>query len=221
MGDAVVLELMSIASGLEMRRRKRAKLSVRFPAVVLAVAVCLSLGAQMVDAERSVIGWIAAAIPALGFLVMVKIALAQGGGPSTAPTVVQVAKEPDPGPSAEPPPADNAPSSPQVSEAKDEAILLTAAREAAESLDRQGRRVSRQALADALRGNGHAVSNARASALLQSLKVEASDEASAVGLRRRFQPQPRKATPFTEPPGTRRTEIVDARTKSVDQLTLD
>jgi hypothetical protein len=81
--DAVVLESMSIAAGLEMRRRKRAKVSVRFPAVVLAVAVCLSLGAQVVDAERSVIGWIAAAIPVLGFLVMAKIALAQGSGPST------------------------------------------------------------------------------------------------------------------------------------------
>ncbi|MEJ3743442.1 hypothetical protein WEI85_09155 [Actinomycetes bacterium KLBMP 9797] len=33
------------------------------------------LSAQVVDAERSVTGWIAAAVPALGFLVMVKIAL--------------------------------------------------------------------------------------------------------------------------------------------------
>jgi hypothetical protein len=64
--DAVVLELMSIASGLELRRRKRAGMAVGFPAAVLAVAVVLSLGAQVVDAERSVLGWIAAAIPALG-----------------------------------------------------------------------------------------------------------------------------------------------------------
>jgi hypothetical protein len=73
--DAVVLELMSIASGLELRRRRQAHAPVVFPAAVLATAVVLSLGAQVVDAEPSPIGWIAAAIPALGFLVMVKIAL--------------------------------------------------------------------------------------------------------------------------------------------------
>ncbi|MFI6231523.1 DUF2637 domain-containing protein [Micromonospora echinospora] len=73
--DAIVLELMSIASGLELRRRKRAGVSVVFPAAVLACAVTLSLAAQVVEAEPSPIGWIAAAVPALGFLVMVKIAL--------------------------------------------------------------------------------------------------------------------------------------------------
>ncbi|WP_430503376.1 DUF2637 domain-containing protein [Micromonospora trifolii] len=73
--DAIVLELMSIASGLELRRRKRAHTSTVFPATVLACAVTLSLAAQVVEAEPSIIGWIAAAVPALGFLVMVKIAL--------------------------------------------------------------------------------------------------------------------------------------------------
>jgi hypothetical protein len=73
--DAIVLELMSIASGLELRRRKRAGVSVVFPAAVLACAVTLSLAAQVVEAEPTPIGWIAAAVPALGFLVMVKIAL--------------------------------------------------------------------------------------------------------------------------------------------------
>ncbi|MDG4829269.1 DUF2637 domain-containing protein [Solwaraspora sp. WMMD1047] len=73
--DAIVLELMSIASGLELRRRKRARVSTVFPATVLACAVTLSLAAQVVEAEPSPIGWIAAAVPALGFLVMVKIAL--------------------------------------------------------------------------------------------------------------------------------------------------
>jgi hypothetical protein len=77
--DAVVLELMSIASGLELRRRERMHQSLVFPAAVMGMAVVLSLSAQVVDAERSPIGWIAAAIPALGFLVMVKIALARAG----------------------------------------------------------------------------------------------------------------------------------------------
>ncbi|MEU6073454.1 DUF2637 domain-containing protein [Micromonospora sp. NPDC047074] len=79
--DAIVLELMSIASGLELRRRKRAHTPTVFPATVLACAVTLSLAAQVVEAEPSIIGWVAAAVPALGFLVMVKIAL---GRTSTA-----------------------------------------------------------------------------------------------------------------------------------------
>ncbi|MEV5764963.1 DUF2637 domain-containing protein [Micromonospora sp. NPDC052213] len=82
--DAVVLELMSIASGLELRRRKRAHTSAVFPAAVLACAVALSLAAQVVEAEPSPIGWIAAAVPALGFLVMVKVALGYAG--TTTPT---------------------------------------------------------------------------------------------------------------------------------------
>src|SRR5690242_2934593 len=73
--DAIVLELMSVASGLELRRRKRTQISTRFPAVVLSCAVTLSLAAQVVEAEPSLVGWIAAAVPALGFLVMVKVAL--------------------------------------------------------------------------------------------------------------------------------------------------
>jgi hypothetical protein len=80
--DAIVLELMSIASGLELRRRRREHTSVGFPAVVLGCAVVLSLAAQVVEAEPSPIGWTAAAIPALGFLVMVKVALGHAGGPS-------------------------------------------------------------------------------------------------------------------------------------------
>jgi hypothetical protein len=81
--DAIVLELMSIASGLELRRRKRTQVSARFPAAVLGCAVTLSLAAQVVEAELSPIGWIAAAVPALGFLVMVKVALGYTGTPTT------------------------------------------------------------------------------------------------------------------------------------------
>ncbi|MFG2040784.1 DUF2637 domain-containing protein [Dactylosporangium sp. NPDC048998] len=77
--DAIVLELMSIASGLELRRRKRAHASTTFPAAVLVCAVTLSLAAQVVEAEPSPIGWTAAAVPALGFLVMVKVALGYTG----------------------------------------------------------------------------------------------------------------------------------------------
>uniref|UniRef100_UPI001EF1BA22 DUF2637 domain-containing protein n=1 Tax=Virgisporangium aurantiacum TaxID=175570 RepID=UPI001EF1BA22 len=79
--DAATLELMSIASGLEIRRRHLASLRVAFPATVLVCAVVLSLAAQVVEAEQSVIGWLAAALPALGFLAMVKLAMARTSGP--------------------------------------------------------------------------------------------------------------------------------------------
>ena len=75
--DAVVLELMSIATGLEIRRRHRAGQSTGFVLAVLISAVVLSLSAQVVEAERSVVGWLAAALPALGFLALVKIVLSR------------------------------------------------------------------------------------------------------------------------------------------------
>lgn len=52
-------------------------------------AVTLSLTAQVVEAEPSVIGWVAAAVPALGFLVMVKVAL--GRTSTAAPTQTKAA----------------------------------------------------------------------------------------------------------------------------------
>ncbi len=93
--DAIVLELMSIASGLELRRRKHAHTSTAFPATVLACAVTLSLAAQVVEAEPSIIGWVAAAVPALGFLVMVKIALGRTSNATPAPAMAVVDCRPD------------------------------------------------------------------------------------------------------------------------------
>jgi hypothetical protein len=75
--DAIVLELMSIATGLEIRRRTRAARPAGFVALVLVAAVALSLSAQVVEAEASVVGWLAAALPALGFLACVKLVLSR------------------------------------------------------------------------------------------------------------------------------------------------
>jgi hypothetical protein len=188
--DAVVLELMSVASGLEIRRRKRVHGPVGFPVAVLAVAVSLSLSAQVVDAEASPIGWITAAIPALGFLVMVKIALAQGpatSAPSDA-SLVDVSSAPMPdhsGVSMSP----NDRALVRAIEPRDVEALMPAARAVAEVLDREGRRVSRQALASALRTDGHAVSNALASAVLHALKAEAGgSQLDPAAFRRRYGP---------------------------------
>jgi hypothetical protein len=176
--DAVVLELMSVASGLELRRRKRAHESTRFPAGVMAVSVVVSLGAQVVEAERSVIGWIAAAIPALGFLVMVKIALARSGSVRDVDEVAPASTAP---PS---PPINSQPASSRGCEDVDPvvAVLIPAARAAAEALHSQRRRVTSKTLADVLRADGYGVSNARASELLRELKPELGGRVSPTGL---------------------------------------
>jgi hypothetical protein len=58
------------------------------PFCVLLAAVVLSLSAQILQAEQSPIGWVAAAIPALGFLAMAKMALGRTAAvetPANAP----------------------------------------------------------------------------------------------------------------------------------------
>src|SRR4051812_8674884 len=91
--DAVVLELMSIATGLEIRRRTRTGRPTGFVVSVLVAAVVLSLAAQVVQAEPSIVGWLAAALPALGFLACVKIVLSRTALPTTPVTA-----EPEPAP---------------------------------------------------------------------------------------------------------------------------
>jgi hypothetical protein len=186
--DALVLELMSIASGLELRRRKRAHESTRFPAIVMVLSVVLSLGAQVVEAERSVIGWIAAAIPALGLLVMVKIALARSGTtvsePGCAAELNEGAKKATPGGSVPTPDQEEASGSDAKADKADPVVtvLIPAARAAAATLHQQKRRVTRKALADVLRADGYGVSNARASELLRECKPELGGEVSPTGL---------------------------------------
>ena len=203
--DAVVLELMSVASGLEIRRRHRVGTSIRFPACVLGCAVTLSIGAQVVSAESSAVGWIAAALPALGFLVMVKIALGQAGGDQSGPVR---------GPSAGGPHADSSgpdraslptgalvpagvsagcvdertgqdrpgPSADWSPLAAEEGLahLLPAAVAAGAKLAEQGRRLSRQALVDQMRRDGHPIFNSRGSALLRILRGRQDTRRAAV-----------------------------------------
>jgi len=95
--DAIVLELMSIATGLEIRRRARAGRPAGFVLAVLVASVALSLAAQVVEAERSLIGWLAAALPALAFLACVKIVLSRTVAAAAEPTMAA----PDP-PATEP-----------------------------------------------------------------------------------------------------------------------
>lgn len=195
--DAVVLELMSIASGLELRRRHRVGASPVFPAGVMAAAVLLSISAQLVEAQPSPIGWIAAALPALGFLVMVKIAMGRSQDPIATDTREGVEPRTPKPPEATPAVDKDAVAGPRQRPAPDgrayvrrhaepvtrpprrdtpldpvTTALLPAARTAAETLRADGRRLSRNALADVLRREGYAASNARVSSLLLLLKAE-------------------------------------------------
>ncbi|MFC7276034.1 DUF2637 domain-containing protein [Paractinoplanes rhizophilus] len=199
--DAIILELMSIASGLELRRRRRAAAPTTFPAIVLGCAVTLSLTAQVVEAEPSPIGWTAAAVPALGFLVMVKVALGHttaqpSGTPSQAPSppetpAVPVASRDGPAAVATTAPANagttdggrhsspvrhrsgGRPRGPTADPDHDDVrTLLPAARSVRDQLAADGQPLTRASLAHHLRGAGTSVSNSKISTLLRILKSE-------------------------------------------------
>ncbi|WP_410666436.1 DUF2637 domain-containing protein [Amycolatopsis sp. lyj-84] len=69
-GIAVVIESMVVVAGLELRRRYG-----HGPLVVLVLAFLFQMAAQVSSARDTLAGWLLAATPALGFLVIVKFAL--------------------------------------------------------------------------------------------------------------------------------------------------
>jgi len=87
--NSVVLELMSIAAGIEIRRRKRNHQPAGFVLAVLIAAVALSLAAQVAEAQPSPWGWTVAALPALGFLALVKIVLGRNPATRDEPAVTE------------------------------------------------------------------------------------------------------------------------------------
>jgi len=102
--NAVAVELMAIYLGLEIRSRRRAGRPVGFVGALLGAFASLSLAAQVAEAERSVWGWIVAAVPSLAFLALVKVVLSSA--PAAGPPVPTVPIE------EEPVPADIAPAVP-------------------------------------------------------------------------------------------------------------
>jgi hypothetical protein len=73
--NAVISELTPTAAGIEIRRRKRTRQSVRYPMAILIAAAILSLTAQVSEARPTVSGWISSAVPALAFLALTKLVL--------------------------------------------------------------------------------------------------------------------------------------------------
>jgi hypothetical protein len=104
--DAAVIETTAVSAGLEVRRRRRSGQSPAFVLAALVVAVVLSLAAQVAEAERSVWGWVLAAVPAVGFLVLAKIAL---GRTAAAPVEDHAAPQPAPAGAAAGEPEDTDP----------------------------------------------------------------------------------------------------------------
>jgi hypothetical protein len=70
---AVVIEGMAVVAGIELHYSRHAGQPYVFPAVVLVFGVLVQMTAQVAEAEPSPAGWLVAAMPALGFLAVVKL----------------------------------------------------------------------------------------------------------------------------------------------------
>jgi peptidoglycan/LPS O-acetylase OafA/YrhL len=96
---AIVIESMVVIAGLELRRKFS-----RLPLAVLIGAFLLQMAAQVSSARDTFAGWVLAATPALGFLLIVKMVLRPTvknpvfAGRPTEPTskVQQVSVNPEP-----------------------------------------------------------------------------------------------------------------------------
>jgi hypothetical protein len=83
--NAMVSELIPLAAGLEARRRIRLHGSAgAYPIVLIVAAVALSLTGQFAEATNSISGWLISAVPALGFLALVKLVLSSPRSTTTA-----------------------------------------------------------------------------------------------------------------------------------------
>ncbi len=92
--NAVISELTPLAAGLEARRRRRNGLPVGYPVAVLVAFAGLSLAAQFSQASASISGWLLAGLPAVAFLVLVKLVLAGPARPVSTPDSTAMPVEP-------------------------------------------------------------------------------------------------------------------------------
>lgn len=75
--NATITELIQVAGGLDLRRRKRTGRQTWPVVAVLLAAGLVSLTAQVSQADPTVSGWIAAALPQLAFLTVVKLVMSR------------------------------------------------------------------------------------------------------------------------------------------------
>ncbi|WP_435062058.1 DUF2637 domain-containing protein [Amycolatopsis thermoflava] len=108
--DAVVIEGIAIVAGFEVRRdhqQGKTKL-LTFPMAVLVAGFGIQMTAQVALAEPTPGGWLLAAMPALGFLVVVKLLLRRAPTqPTTRATPARATTAPPPNPAPAPMPAES------------------------------------------------------------------------------------------------------------------
>lgn len=86
--DAVVIEGIVIVAGFEIQRDHRTggTRKLTFPVAVLVAGFGVQMAAQVALAEPTPAGWLVAAMPALGFLVVVKLLMRRNPAPATPAT---------------------------------------------------------------------------------------------------------------------------------------
>lgn len=81
--DAVVVELLVVVAGWQLHYRRRVGGSLRFPGVVMVAAFTVQMGSQVSGAPATPAGWLFAALPALGALLIIKMSM--GSRPEAPP----------------------------------------------------------------------------------------------------------------------------------------
>ncbi|HJP73499.1 MAG TPA: DUF2637 domain-containing protein [Pseudonocardiaceae bacterium] len=98
--DAVVIEGMAIVAGFEVHRDHQAGKKGRaalVPQAVLLVSFLIQMTAQVAQAEPTPAGWLLAAMPALGFLTVVKLIMRRlPTGPDQEPAEQRASERPGP-----------------------------------------------------------------------------------------------------------------------------
>jgi hypothetical protein len=105
--NAMVSELIPLAAGLEARRRRRLYGTTGlYPIALILGAVALSLTGQFAEAKPGLSGWVISAVPALGFLALVKLVLsgpaASTHTPAATPAEPAVQRAETPAPTTPP-----------------------------------------------------------------------------------------------------------------------
>lgn len=85
--DAVVIELAALVAGLKVRATRGRSW---FPLVIMVGAFVAQMAAQVAEAPHTVAGWLFAATPALGFLIVVKLVLMGDSAPDQAESTKSV-----------------------------------------------------------------------------------------------------------------------------------
>lgn len=128
--NAVVSELVPVASLLMIKQRRRKGQSVTYPMVLLVGSGLLSLAAQLAVAKPGPSGWLLSAVPSVAFMALTKLVLggkAKRPEPTPAPvkaTVVKPERPAKPAVTAKPEPVKRVTPKSLTSAAKLDAALI-------------------------------------------------------------------------------------------------